>query len=339
MGLAYYIDPSDNVYFNDNIAPYQINIYNLKITSGYSPLTSYTITTNTSVPQPTVSVIVEDDYFKIKVTNNSNQELKNYSLKVTAGSIGDITQSTSLAIDPIYRTPLRKPYYRTFTNCILDVFHLIKDVTNKHTVKVFNDNKVNDKFNNTIVAMSFDGINTRGLINHNTDLDIFNTNNFTLNIWLKQVGDYSTKWCGLLAKSGTTNSVANRWILQIKNNAISFLIQDAYGLLTLSNSNPIKINDNKWHMITFMRNGSYLYTFKDGINMQAIPLSNLHNFGNTNNVDIGCTLSTTAYDYFFNGIIGELVLYNRSFTSAEIYNYYNLTRSKYITSVVSEVQY
>lgn len=289
---------------------------------------------------PTVTVISETGGYRVIVKNNSNNELHNYEIKIPTSIIGALTTTSSICIDKLYKTPLTQPYYKIYSDCIMNIPHMDNDITNNHNLTIYNGINTFDRFNDYNNNVRFNGLNTRGIINDASDLNLFNTNKFTLILWIKQLGDYSTNWCGILAKSSSSVSSFNKWILQINKNEVGFYIQstnktiDCIGL-----SNPIKINDFQWHMITFIRNGSYLYTYKDDNLMQTISLNSMYNFSNTNNVDIGCVLTSINYDNFYYGDFGEIFLYSTSFTTKDIKNYYNLFKYKYIPLTISTKQF
>jgi len=290
--------------------------------------------------EPTITVNVENDGYRVIVKNNLNEELRDYQIGIPTTNIGSLTTISSICINALYKTPLKYPYYNINNNCILDIPQMNSDLTNNHSLSTYNTTYSIDKFNNTNMSKLFNGINSRGIIYHKTDLNIFNTNNFTLIIWIKQLGDYSSSWCSLLSKAENTIQTSSRWRLRIVNNEVGFVIYDANSNVGVLNiSDPIKINDQSWHMITFVRNNKTMYTYKDGILKQTISLSNITNFTNTSNIDIGCAFSNIAYDYFFNGLFGQIKLYDTTFTSNSVFNYYNLTKSKYIPNIVTEVTF
>lgn len=289
---------------------------------------------------PTVTVLLETGGYRVIVKNTSNIELHDYEIKIPTSIIGTLTTTSSVCIDKLYKTPLTQPYYKIYSDCIMNIPHMDSDITGNHNLTVYNGTNTSGRFNDSNNTIQFNGSNTRGVIANNSDLDIFNTNNFTLILWVNQLGNYPITWCSLLAKSSSSVSSFNKWILQINKNEVGFYIQSSNKIINcIGLSNPIKINDYEWHMISFVRNGSYLYTYKDNVLMQTIPLGSMYNFSNTNNVDIGCTFASITYDNFFYGNFGEILLYSTSLVAKDIANYYNLTKYKYIPLSVSTKQF
>lgn len=290
--------------------------------------------------EPNIRVVSESGGYKVIVKNILNEELHDYQIKIPTTVIGSLTTTSSVCIDTLYKTPLTQPYYNLYNNCIMNIPRMDEDNIGNHTLVMYNGLSVAGRFNDTNNFIRFNGINTRGLITHNSDLDIFNTNNFTLICWLKQIGDYSTTWCSLLSKATSALNVTNCWKLQINKNNVGFLIQDCDSVIDCTNlPNPIKINDSNCHMLTFVRNGSYLYAYKDNSLVQTISLAGMCNFSNAGNIDVGCVLTSLNYDKFFNGMFGETIIYNSSFNSKNILNYYNLTKFKYIPITTNIYKY
>jgi len=278
--------------------------------------------------EPTVTVTVEGSAYKVKIKNNTGEELRDYQVSIPASSLGTLTSTTSLCIDQIYKTPLKNAYHDTLLYSTLNIPDMTRDVTNNNTLTMLNTSKTSDRFNANN-AVAFNGVNARGVIAHNTSLDIFNTNVFTTILWLRQIGDYSTTWAALLSKGVNLN--ANRWNLHIISNEVGFWIYDADSTLSFANSySPININDGQWHMVAFVRNGSNILVYKDGEYIRTYALVNISNFSNTYDVNIGCRLNNGTYEQYYNGEFGEVLLYNVAYTNTQILNYYNLSKYKYV---------
>lgn len=304
--------------------------------SGY--FDNFTVRRYASI-EPTSTVTAENSGYKVVVKNNIGQELHDYQISIPTTNIGTLTPSSSVYVMPVYKTPLKQPYYEFYSDCIMNIPHMNLDITNKHTMVFYNTIKNDDRFDISN-STEFSGINTRGYIATKSDLNLFNGNNFTLNMWLQQLDDYSTSWCALLSKAVNTTSTSNRWRLRINKNEVGFLIADSSSIVDFTGSaNPIKINDQLWHMVTFVRNGSYLYTYKDGVYKQTLSLKGLSNFTNSDNVDIASAFTTINYSNYFNGRFGETTLYNTTYDTPSILNYYNLNKYKYINNIISGVQY
>ncbi len=278
--------------------------------------------------------------YKVIVKNNSSNELHDVQFKIPSTNLGTINQTTSLNISTLYKTPLKFPYYAIYDNCIMNIPHANSDITGNHTLNVYNSTNTYGRFNDVGNSAYFNGTNTRGVVTNKDDLNIFSYNNFTLNIWMKQLKDYSTDYCAILAKAANTNSNVNRWRLEIISNNIGFIIYDCsrtYSFIGLPNQ--IKINDNKYHLLTFVRDGAYLYTYKDGKYMQTMSLANMCSFTTTDNLDIGCMFTTVNYDKYCKTNFGEITLYASSWDVKNILKYYDITKSEYIPMTINTRTY
>jgi len=278
--------------------------------------------------EPTVTVTTEGSAYKVKVVNNTNEELRDYQIQIPASSLGTLTSTTSLCVDVLYRSPLKRNYYNTFYNCILNIPNATRDIVNNHTVSSYNTTKTTDRFN-VLNSTIFDGSSTRLALTDANDLDIFNSSKFTVICWLKQIGDYSTNIASILSKA--TNTSANRYHFRIIANEIGMYIQDSDSTSTLYGSySPLIINDNAWHMITFVRNGTNILTYKDGVYLRTFDISSISNFSNSYSINIGCNLNNSVYEQYFSGEFGEIMIHDSAFTANEVSNYYNLSKYKYI---------
>lgn len=287
--------------------------------------------------EPTVTVTSEGSAYKVKVVNNTNEELRDYQIQVPAANLGTLTATTSLCVDSLYRSPLKKNYYNTFYDCVLNIPNVTRDIINNHTLTTYNTTKTTDRFN-VLNSTVFNGSDTRAALTDANDLDIFNFNEFTLICWIKQIGDYSTNIASIFSKA--TNTSANRWHFRIIANEIGLYIQDSNSTSTLYGSyGPLTINDDLWHMITFIRNGINLLTYKDGTLLRTFDISDVTNFSNTYAVNIGCNLNNSIYEQYFSGEFGEIILHNKTLTASELLNYYNLSRHKYVENTSHTIKF
>lgn len=281
---------------------------------------------------PTVTVTTENDAYKVKVVNNLAEELRDFQIQIPASSLGTLTSTTSLCVDVLYKTPLKKHYYNTLYNCVLNVPNVTRDLNNTHTLTTYNTTKTTDRFDISNGSTVFNGTSTRAALADANDLDIFNVKEFTLICWIKQIGNYSTNVASILSKA--TNTSANRWHFRIISNEVGVYVQDGDSTSTLYGSySPLTINDNLWHMITFVRNGTSLLTYKDGVYLRTFDISSISNFSNSYAINIGCNLNSSVYEQYVNCNMGEILLFNTAFTTSDVLNYYMLSKYKYVEMV------
>lgn len=279
--------------------------------------------------EPTVTVTTEGSVYKVKVTNNTGEELRSYQIQIPASSLGTLTSTTSLNINTVYKSPLKSNYYNILYNCTLNIPDMTRDITDQHTLTTYNTLKTVDRFNGSNNSTVFDGMNSRGVLANATDLNLFNSDTFTLHCWLRQIGNYPSTWVVLL--SDATGATANRWYFRIVANEVGLYIQDADSNITLGGSySPTTINDGQWHLVTIVRNSANLLIYKDGVYVRTFALTGITNFSSSNNINIGCSVTNGIYERFFNGEYGEITLHSTAFSDVQVSNYYTLSKYKYI---------
>ena len=267
--------------------------------------------------------------YKVVVKNNTCEELRDYQIQIPASSLGTLTATTSLNINTVYKSPLKSNYYNILYNCTLNIPDMTRDITDQHTLTTYNTLKTVDRFNGSNNSTLFDGINSRGVLDNATDLNLFNSDTFTLHCWLRQIGNYPSTWVVLL--SDATGATANRWYFRIVANEVGLYVQDADSNITLGGSySPTTINDGQWHLVTIVRNGANLLIYKDGVYVRTFALTGITNFSSSNNINIGCSVTNGIYERFFNGEYGEITLHSTAFSDVQVSNYYTLSKYKYI---------
>ncbi|MBT7102046.1 LamG domain-containing protein, partial [archaeon] len=170
-------------------------------------------------------------------------------------------------------------------------------------------------------AMEFDGVDD------DIDLGIgFNTSGWsTLSVtaWVKTAE----------ASSGVVNSVikfgnsAGDRVLGLNWDIGDNVNFDIYNTSnTLSSARCVDcIQDTNWHHLVGVLNGTHVQVYVDAVNVDATPPAfsgTLQTFGGgSDGLKIG---SNSVGDYFWNGTIDEMAIYNRSLSDAEILRLYNM---------------
>ncbi|WP_158860402.1 beta strand repeat-containing protein [Lunatibacter salilacus] len=175
-------------------------------------------------------------------------------------------------------------------------------------------------------SLVFDGINDYFVTNSN--LNLSDTDKLTVQIILKT------------ATTGTE---------MIMEHSVNWNSNNAFGVL--QNSNKIQftdhnqgynvrnsvatINDNKWHLLSATTDRSLNATnqtviYIDGAapNSEIVPTLASDNNGNLASHKLYIS-SRAGLNYFFNGTIAQVFIYNRVLTALEIQQNYNAVKSKY----------
>ncbi len=161
-------------------------------------------------------------------------------------------------------------------------------------------------------AFLFDGSSGYVSIPDSQSLDSFVTN-ITIELWI-MVNQTTPNgdWRGIVTKGNSS------WRLQGKNGSgtVNFA---ANGVSTDLSCNK-NINDNNWHHIAAVYDGTNINIYVDGLLDATKPATGLI-FQNNDPVYLGAN-PEAPYPYFFNGLLDEVTLYNRALSSEEIQNIY-----------------
>lgn len=161
-------------------------------------------------------------------------------------------------------------------------------------------------------GLTLDGTNGNYVsIANSADIQ-FGTNNFTISFWVNLTNDNS----GITTYKWDTSG-SGKWLIGIDTKNIQFT-DDSTGPSILT---QIPTDKNNWQQITFQRNGTKLLSFYNGVLFNQDPnYFNRVNLNNPVNLRIGCDKSSSNC---LNGIIDELMIFNRTLDSNEISNIYN----------------
>ncbi|MBX4187081.1 MAG: hypothetical protein KW802_02370 [Candidatus Doudnabacteria bacterium] len=172
----------------------------------------------------------------------------------------------------------------------------------------FASGKINGALNldnvNDYVSIPFDPVSAEG-------------SQITVNAWVKP-STITDAGGAIVAKE---RSGFSQWKLRIdgrsgnnaKNN-LSFSV----GSVTATSDNEV-MADLGWHMVTGVYDGSHVYVYMDGVNVDstANPLTGpIPNY--PHNICIGTTGSTCTESNFFGGLVDDVKIFNRALSSAEV---------------------
>jgi len=172
-------------------------------------------------------------------------------------------------------------------------------------------------------ALEFDGFNDYVSISNNKSLNVLK--NITIEAW---VYPYKMPWIAPIISKGTnvSNFAYHLAIGQYySNGGVSFKLHSTgASILWLDSIFPLKLG--KWYYITVVHSGNTSKIYINGILNNAVSYFNDFIRKNDLPLIIG---SYNDFSDFFNGIIDEIYIYNRSLDSSEIYNNYNEILSRY----------
>ncbi len=156
-------------------------------------------------------------------------------------------------------------------------------------------------------ALEFDGVDDYVNIGDDTSLN-FGTGNFSVEAWFKTA--IGTGEMEIVSKGYYLGESA--FALGIINGTVTFWGFDFdhdFGPQT-----DETYNDNNWHHVIGVRDGSNIYIYVDGALKKTDTADGLVNINNTDNLTIGPSLNL----YHFNGIIDEVGIYNRTLSAEDV---------------------
>jgi len=151
-------------------------------------------------------------------------------------------------------------------------------------------------------------------------LDI--TDAITVEAWVKPMQDTIGIYRGVVTKQDA--ATYSGYLLAISDNGFWFRIYDTGG------SNPVAYADStynigSWYHVVAKRGNNKVYFYINGIEQASKPDSLYSIKSNTQTLKIG-RYWTDISNFYFNGLIDDVRIYNRALSDAEIQAIYNATK-------------
>lgn len=157
---------------------------------------------------------------------------------------------------------------------------------------------------------------------HNSQVNLkfnYNINRITIGVWVKTSGNDE----GILQLQNNTPliylDVGPTTVGGNPNQFVAYIRNDTTPTVVILNSGS-PLNNNKWHFISLRLNGTYATAYVDGVEVSNAPFK-----GNiTLTSSAGAYYLGTIYpsQFFFNGSISNLQIYNTSLSDSEIQSLY-----------------
>lgn len=181
----------------------------------------------------------------------------------------------------------------------------------------------------TYPGFNFDGSADYIKVPDHADFD-FGTGDFSAHLWIKGAAVAAVQ--KLIAKeSGATDP---RWYLVLDaGGKFYFFVDDGTTFDSISTTTFTSVTDSVWHSLclVFDRDVGAL-TYVDGTAQGSVDVSfadvNL-TLNSTHDVYIGCGWSGAAVQNLFAGEIGDVLIYNKALTAADVLDIHNLTKWRY----------
>src|SRR3989344_1620482 len=170
------------------------------------------------------------------------------------------------------------------------------------------------------------------------DADVFDITNISISMWFVKRGDGDTAgWAGigtniipLTSKGlggGDGGGIDSSWLVGVNlSNAIRYGFETQAGADQNCITSPTIISQDKWYHIVYTRNYTTQSLYINGL-YDSSCATNADSAINAINIGIGGgrTLAASTVDGAWNGSIDEFVILNKTLTSAEVNNIYNLS--------------
>jgi lysophospholipase L1-like esterase len=171
-------------------------------------------------------------------------------------------------------------------------------------------------------SQDFNGTSDRITVNDDPSLDWAYNSSFTIEVWAKFTNAASRNKVMI----GRDQSGGNpHWWLgayEATGVATFYLLDTGAGGVGLFGSTGI--NDNAWHHLVAVRdesvNRNRLYV--DGVKVDSATHDYAAGFGASTTLGIGYMAYNGTPDYFYDGLLDEIALYNRALTDAEIQDHH-----------------
>lgn len=179
-------------------------------------------------------------------------------------------------------------------------------------------------------ALDFDGLDDGLDVATPTRLDWNNGDSFSIQTWVNTSQTCAGDDNKVIA--GTFSGSDGAWWLgcgSTANEAVFYLQGAGSPPPGYSLKGTQAINDGQWHQITAVRDGPSMETrlYVDGVLETAAVVIYNSSFANNSALHIGYYGTVHTRDYYFDGLIDELIIYNRALSSTEIWQHYLNTQN------------
>jgi len=162
---------------------------------------------------------------------------------------------------------------------------------------------------------------------HASNID-FDKGDFTITFWLK--ADQPNDWATIIQKADDWSDKSSifGWVIGNADTdtgkRIEFSIQagdrdDCYDKWVESTT---EVFDNEWHYITAIKKGTEIFLYVDG-KQEDKEVDVTQSVSSNSDLFIGSMINSEFDDYYFNGIIDEIAIYNRAISTDEISKLFN----------------
>jgi Leucine-rich repeat (LRR) protein/sugar lactone lactonase YvrE len=194
-----------------------------------------------------------------------------------------------------------------------------------------------DRHGNANSAYEFDGQSHYISIADSPQVDFAQSQDFAVAFWVKpddiqpytQYGDNDIieKWSSGRNADGREVSYPYvfRYLNQTHKNHGKIVVARYDGDKNPGFGSTVKINDDQFHHVVFVKKGDQLQLFVDGSLNATVTDTTVSNTTNDSPLFLGRRGHDAAPNYF-KGVIDDLLIYNRALSASEIQSYYDSTK-------------
>jgi hypothetical protein len=168
----------------------------------------------------------------------------------------------------------------------------------------------------------FDGSND--YLSGSSSIGALGTGNWTISCWWRSNGTQSS-YVAILSQGFTGSTSNGSWAFKVSHGSGDFnFTYCTPGIVdNLSSNNP---NDNIWHNLVAIRNGTSLILYKDGVSVTSITLPGGQTFGTGAITYVGYNPRDNTY---LKGYLADLTIHNVAWTTAQLTANFNAQRTRY----------
>ncbi|RMD46230.1 MAG: LamG domain-containing protein, partial [Aquificota bacterium] len=171
----------------------------------------------------------------------------------------------------------------------------------------------------------FDGVDDYIIIPDSDDW-AFGNNDFTIAVWVKFNSVVTPSIQGLISDweaAGGSNRAWELW--KRSSNEIRFQAWDSSGSILISLTSSTPVTSGKWYHVVVQRNGTISRLFLDGVveSTDSTAGGVISNSQSPLLISGEWKTGFTSVQYIVNGLLDEIVIYNRSLSDSEIALLYN----------------
>lgn len=166
------------------------------------------------------------------------------------------------------------------------------------------------------------------------------TGNWSISIWWRSSTTTQNNYSCILSQGYPIlppppgQPAVGAWALRISTNSsnLSFSYYESVlgSTVETTASSGINVNDNLWHHIGVVRNGTSLIVYRDAQNVLSTTLPSNFNFGQGSSVSIGSELSNFS---FANGFISNISVYRTNLSADQVQQLYDSYIPRYYSHI------